>query len=372
MSGKRKWLTALLVTMATIPAVIGLVTVASGAGTASAVEDPLSLDNRIRHAQLTLANCRLLQQKAPYASQRARADLCVVDQQRTLILLQEEQTGPPTPSPTATATATPTRTVPPTASPTRTPPPPTTNPPVTGWPDATNTGVPAGTALTAYTGPSTITTAGTVIDAKTTGCLRIQATGVLIRNSRIRCTNDFPLHVASGDVNVTDSEIDGTGNNNDCVVFGNFKLLRVEVKGCADGAKAGSNVRIEDSWIHDLTGCSDCHNDTIQSEGGNNVVIRHNNLENPYSQTGVIKLGTAQGPLRNYTVQDNLFNGGGYTVYAGGDDGTVENLRFIGNRWGRKFYSQCGFWGPVSYWRPANPGSVWTDNRWVDGGVING
>lgn len=348
----------------------GAVVVTTRTSDAAAVEDPLSLDNRIRHAQLTLANCRLLQQKAPYASQRARADLCVVDQQRTLILLQEEQTGTPTPAPT---TATPTRTAAPTSTPTRTTaPPPTTNPPVTGWPTSNNTGVPAGTTLTTYTGPLTITAAGTVIDGKTTGCLRIQASGVLIRNSRIRCTSDYPLRVVSGDVNVTDSEIDGTGNTSDCVVFGNFKLLRVEVRGCADGAKAGSNVRIEDSWIHDPTGCSGCHNDTIQSEGGENVVIRHNTLENPYSQTGVIKLGTAQGPLRNYTVQDNLFNGGGYTVYAGGDDGIVENLRFIGNRWGRQFYPQCGYWGPVSYWRPANPGSVWTDNRWVDGGVING
>ena len=33
-------------------------------------------------------------------------------------------------------------------------------------PDATNTGVPAGTTLTNYTGPTTITTNGTVIDGK--------------------------------------------------------------------------------------------------------------------------------------------------------------------------------------------------------------
>jgi len=37
----------------------------------------------------------------------------------------------------------------------------------TGWPGPSNTGVPAGIVLTTYTGPMTITTCGTVIEAKT-------------------------------------------------------------------------------------------------------------------------------------------------------------------------------------------------------------
>ena len=40
----------------------------------------------------------------------------------------------------------------------------------TGWPDETNTGVPAGTTLTKYTGPCEITQKNTVIDAKTVNC----------------------------------------------------------------------------------------------------------------------------------------------------------------------------------------------------------
>src|SRR6185295_14102869 len=46
-------------------------------------------------------------------------------------------------------------------------------PPPGAYPDASNTGVPPGTALTAYTGPSTVTLAGTIIDSKTVGCLTV-------------------------------------------------------------------------------------------------------------------------------------------------------------------------------------------------------
>src|SRR4029453_16253456 len=55
-----------------------------------------------------------------------------------------------------------------------------------GFPNATNTGVPAGTALTAYTGPKTVTTDGTVIDGKViTGSLIVHADNVVIKNCKI-------------------------------------------------------------------------------------------------------------------------------------------------------------------------------------------
>src|SRR5664279_5704719 len=60
-------------------------------------------------------------------------------------------------------------------------------------PSASNTGVPAGKALTKYTGPLTITTAGTVIDGKAVyGDLKIQAKNVIIRNSYLHCGTNIP------------------------------------------------------------------------------------------------------------------------------------------------------------------------------------
>src|SRR4029078_10725842 len=56
----------------------------------------------------------------------------------------------------------------------------TTPPPSGGYPDAANTGAPAGTTLTPYSGPSTISTANTVIDGKSMGCISVTAPGVVI------------------------------------------------------------------------------------------------------------------------------------------------------------------------------------------------
>ena len=61
----------------------------------------------------------------------------------------------------------------------------------TGFPTADNTGVPSGTTLTAYTGPMTITTDGTVIENKIiNGGLDITGANVTIRNCIITY-NDF-------------------------------------------------------------------------------------------------------------------------------------------------------------------------------------
>ena len=54
-----------------------------------------------------------------------------------------------------------------------------------GWPNASNTGVPAGITLATYSGPMRITVPNTVIDAKIiNGTLTIATTGVQIKRSR--------------------------------------------------------------------------------------------------------------------------------------------------------------------------------------------
>jgi len=57
---------------------------------------------------------------------------------------------------------------------------------IAGWPGPNNTGVPAGTKLSTYTGPCTIQKANTVIDAKTLNCdLTILAANVTVKRSKI-------------------------------------------------------------------------------------------------------------------------------------------------------------------------------------------
>ena len=80
-----------------------------------------------------------------------------------------------------------------------------------GFPDASNTGVPAGTALSPYTGSCTITSTVT-IDAKTLDCpggVSVRAAGVVISNSEV---NGRILVDTDEDrtwsLTLTDSEVD--------------------------------------------------------------------------------------------------------------------------------------------------------------------
>lgn len=250
-------------------------------------------------------------------------------------------------------------------------------PAMAGYPSAANTGWQhTGVKLTAYRGPSTVRTAGTVIDGKDIGCVWIQAPNVVIKRSRVRCTGDFPVRVHDkGTLRIEDTEVDGRGNpGSSCVTYEHYTAVRVDCHGVGDGMYiTGANVTIQDSYIHDLTTCGDCHNDGIQATAGMSVVIRHNTIENKYTQTGCLKLGSETGPLRNLLVENNLLNGGGYCVYAGGSGSGVSDLRFIGNHFLRSpagFFRNGGYHGPVAFYDSSVSGNKWSGNVWHDNGAI--
>jgi hypothetical protein len=128
-------------------------------------------------------------------------------------------------------------------------------PPPSGFPNASNTGVPAGTNLTAYNGPSTITTPNTVIDSKSMGCVDIQTTGVIIRNSRIAGRCFFVVDVTGGSgtsVTIQDSEVDCQKSPNSGVVGDDITLLRVNIHGCENGGSVDGRWDMRDSYIHDF------------------------------------------------------------------------------------------------------------------------
>ena len=102
------------------------------------------------------------------------------------------------------------------------------------WPDASTTGVPAGTVLTNYTGPCTITAANTIIDRKTVNCgLTIRASNVQITKSKINGSVTIDDEDAPYSFTITDTEVDAGPVNasaNDGVTAigkGNFVATRV-------------------------------------------------------------------------------------------------------------------------------------------------
>ncbi len=95
--------------------------------------------------------------------------------------------------------------------------------------------MPAGTTLTNYTGPCTITTANAVIDGKTVNCsLSIRAANVTIKNSKINGTvildTDLPGSSAWS-FTLQDSEVDGGQVQLAAVGWGNLTVIRSNIHG---------------------------------------------------------------------------------------------------------------------------------------------
>ncbi|WP_344079344.1 right-handed parallel beta-helix repeat-containing protein [Luedemannella helvata] len=246
---------------------------------------------------------------------------------------------------------------------------------VKGFPSEANTGWQhTGVTLTQYRGPDEITRDGTVIEGMDMGCMFIRAKNVVIKKSRVRCSGPYPVRVESpATLWIEDTEVDGRGSYEAlCIAAENYTALRVNCHGVGDGMRAGSNVTIQDSYIHDLKTCGDCHNDGIQSTGGSNIVIRHNHIDNRYSQTSCVLLGEEFAPLRNVLVENNLFNGGGYSLYGGGDTDRVSGIKIIGNRFKRAagggHFANGGSYGPAAHFDPGRPGNEWRNNVWDDNG----
>lgn len=284
-------------------------------------------------------------------------------------------TAPPV-TVTSTVTAAPTSTsatsTPATSTSATTTPPPSTG----GWPDATNTGVPAGTTLTAYTGPLTITTAGTVIDRrKITGCVVIKANNVTIKNSLLQ-TNGCFFNVLSDNGNtgllLQDVEIDGQGNTtgDSAVNGGGYTCLRCDIHGTSDGFKAGTGVIIQDSWIHDLAQGPGGHNDGVQSLGTTSLKIIHNSIVVQDGATSAVILSTGSASaMKNVEIRGNLLGGGAFTVYGGyaaGQDvrSRVDNISITDNRFTTAVFPRSGAYGPLT---SADPPVVLSGNLWLDG-----
>lgn len=236
-------------------------------------------------------------------------------------------------------------------------------------PGPTNTGVPAGTVLTPYTGPTTITVDGTTIDSKdVTGSLIIQAKNVTIKNSKI---HDDPGATAglnvqdSGHLDISDSEI---YNFQVGIVYTNWTATRVNMHDMTfDNIKMSSNATLQDSWIHDPKPTSDAHWDGIQVQNGVvNTVIQGNVIDASGADANSAlflcpDLGpSTDGPL---TVKNNWLNGGNYTINV--LDGNnkqyyIKNISVTGNRFGRDAQ-----YGPTY----VNVPVTWSGNVWDDTGA---
>ena len=78
-----------------------------------------------------------------------------------------------------------------------------------------------------------------------------------------------------------------------------------------------------------------------------NITIRHNtiyamNSDGSFANAAVI---SNRGGDENILIENNLFAGGGYTLYCD-QDATATNYRVLNNRFSRKFSPKVGYYGP--------------------------
>lgn len=289
-----------------------------------------------------------------------------------------------TPSVTASPSQTPSGSPKPSATPTptQTPSPtPTSTGPAGEFPNASNTGVPAGTSLTTYSGPCTITAANTIIDGKNVTCdLNIRTTGVTVRNSRIRSINIDDSYPNSSFV-IVDSEVFQGDRVSNGIGKWNFTATRVEVTGGNRSIWCERDCTVQDSWVHgqmsDETGVA--HIGGIRM--GQRSKIIHNTIvcdapEFP-PDAGCSADLTGYGdftPIQDNLIQNNFFGAttGGFCAYGGSSKGKpysndAANIRFIDNIFERGRGGKCGYWGPITDFDRSRPGNAWTGNKYDDG-----
>lgn len=216
-----------------------------------------------------------------------------------------------------------------------------------GFPDATTTGVPAGTTLTMVNGGLTVTEPGTVVESKDIrGCVTVKAPNVTIRRSKVTCSNFAAItswreQYEGGGLLVEDVEIDCQKSNGTGVGSYGFVARRLNIHGCENGFDIDDTSTVEDSFLHDFYEGDTGHADGIQMAGGSHITIRHNTIFIVGGTSAIISH-----PDRNSDVLiiGNLLAGGAYTLYC--PEKTSTAVRVIDNRFSTHFYAKGGAYGP--------------------------
>jgi len=334
---------------------------------------------------------------------------CVVPQVTSTVTSTVTVTSP---GPTVTVTATAT-----TPSPSPTPSATTTTPPPpAAFPNATNTGVPAGTTLATYSGSLNLGCGTVLVGYKITGDIEITGGNgttsastpcVTIQDSLIVGT----VHTAgdnasgSGPLVLTDDEFAPTVNSQrDAVVGGNYYLTRVNVHGGAyGGIQCDGNCVVTDSWTHDFIDKGATHYDGIGSNGLNGATVgmdlEHDSIGcNFVSQvsgatggcSGDLGLFGDFSAIAHVTVNNSLFlaaSGTGinadpyrpsFCAYSNiGNTGkaypSASYMTFSNDTFQRGPNGKCGQYGPMADWtssKDAANHNSWTNNKWDDGTTL--
>lgn len=280
------------------------------------------------------------------------------------------------------------------AKPPNSQPAPVVGPPVGGaWPNAGNTGVPAGTQLSTYTGPCQITQANTVVDARIVNCdLDVRAANVTIKRSRINGSVDLDTDIAGSDkwsYTLVDSEVNAGVRQLPAVSYGNMTVLRSNIHGGETSVQCGEKAiscTVQDSWLHGqlIPSTANWHLGGFLSNGGHNIRIRHNTIvcdapANSVNEgcTGDLNLFGDFAVVSDVIADSNFLGantGSSFCLYGGDAPSKkyphADHVVITNNVFERGTNNKCGDYGPVSSFNVGGPGNVWANNTWDKGGTV--
>jgi hypothetical protein len=270
------------------------------------------------------------------------------------------------------------------------------------FPNASCTGVPAGTTLTTYNGcvndggdmVTFINTDNTVISGKTVNCaIVVQAHNVQIINSVV----NGPINTVEGTSNsfaLVNSQVNVTGGD-DPLSSTNITVLGANLNGGQTSMYCYSNCYMEDSWVHGQgAGLADDQpwhlggvlaNDNGNDPGGlTNLTLIHNNIicDYPVNKadggcSGDVNLFGDFGPITHVLIDHNLLGASTSLAYCtyGGDSTSkgyphADHVVYTNNIFGRGSNNSCGTYGPATGFNSAGTGNVWTNNVWDNGGAV--
>jgi hypothetical protein len=254
------------------------------------------------------------------------------------------------------------------------------NPSACGYPDATNSGVPPGTALTSSGGFTASTPGKTYTNLDIHGTVTVTANNVTIANSRIT-TGDASMSSAAITIR---SGVSGTKvlhttmQGSDCQGGSLFAgvmndsndqlLMQADYGQCLDDILHGSGT-ITDSYSIDNANIPGDHYEPIAYDGGGgSITIIHDTLLNPHDQTAAVFVTCYFGPVTSETITNSLLAGGDYVVYGpegnGACDGQTGHQDVENNRFSRVYFPKGGQFGTHLYFQDRS--TTWSGNVWDD------
>lgn len=193
---------------------------------------------------------------------------------------------------------------------------------LTAWPNASNTGVPPGTAFTSHAGDLTSSADGQVIDrmSVTAGTIVVNHDNVTVQRCKVDTLGYYCVRVMPGKTGalVRDCELFNAQNG----IFGAGQFLRNNIYAIENAitVSGGNNTLIKDNFCHDFFQAgADPHYDGIAAQGGcNNIEVRHNRIDLNVAQTTCMFFSDEFGAADTLKAINNYFSGGGYNIVVGG------------------------------------------------------